>query len=179
MRHWLNSHRVLQKQLPTSLHSNKNARYTHVAQVKDTALYSDGTTHIKQHRSKGFNQMAPPAANNHCITRYGQSFRHNKHTYTDQKTATNHVPGTISKLIANYKGRKSCTAYGNHTSSQRQLKTGVTQGGVLSRTLFNIYTVICHHPEHRFRSWPTQMTSPSHLHTQARYSQEIHTTIPT
>ena len=25
-----------------------------------------------------------------------------------------------------------------------------------------------HHPEHRFRSWPRQMTSPSHLHTQAQ-----------
>ena len=27
---------------------------------------------------------------------------------------------------------------------------------------------IYHHPVHRFRSWPTQMTSPSHPHTQAR-----------
>ena len=25
-----------------------------------------------------------------------------------------------------------------------------------------------HHPEHRFRSWPTPTTSQSHLHTQAR-----------
>ena len=25
-----------------------------------------------------------------------------------------------------------------------------------------------HHPEHRFRSWTTQMTSTSHLHTQVR-----------
>ena len=25
-----------------------------------------------------------------------------------------------------------------------------------------------HYPVHRFSSWPTQMTSPSHLHTQAR-----------
>ena len=30
--------------------------------------------------------------------------------------------------------------YINHTSSQRQFKTGVPQGGVLSPTLFNIYT---------------------------------------
>ena len=26
----------------------------------------------------------------------------------------------------------------------------------------------CHHPVHQFRSWPTQTTSPSHPHTQAR-----------
>ena len=30
-----------------------------------------------------------------------------------------------------------------------------------------------HHPEHQFRSWHTQITSPSHLHTQARVQQEI------
>ena len=32
------------------------------------------------------------------------------------------------------------TRYINHTSSQRQFKTGIQQGGVLSPTLFNIYT---------------------------------------
>ena len=51
------------------------------------------------------------------------------------------IPGTIIKFIANYiKGRKSYTTYRNHTSSQRQFKTGVRQGGVHSPTLFNIYT---------------------------------------
>ena len=51
------------------------------------------------------------------------------------------IPGTIIKFIANYiKGRKAYTTYRNRTSSQRQFKTGVSQGGVLSRTLFNIYT---------------------------------------
>ena len=33
----------------------------------------------------------------------------------------------------------------------------------------NLYTLLTyHHQDHQFRSWPTQMTSPSHLHTQAR-----------
>ena len=45
------------------------------------------------------------------------------------------------KFIANYiKGRKAYTTYRNHTSKQRQFKTGVPQGGVLSPTLFYIYT---------------------------------------
>ena len=35
---------------------------------------------------------------------------------------------------------KGYTTYKNHTSSQRHFKTGVPQGGVLSPTLFNIYT---------------------------------------
>ena len=38
--------------------------------------------------AKGFNQMPPPCANNHCSTRYEQSFQHNKHTHTNQKAAT-------------------------------------------------------------------------------------------
>ena len=50
-------------------------------------------------------------------------------------------PGTVIKFIANYiKGRKANTRYRNQTSSQRQFKTGVPQGAVLSLTLFNIYT---------------------------------------
>ena len=45
------------------------------------------------------------------------------------------------KFIANYiKGRKAYTTYRNHTSIQSQFKTGVPKGGVLSPTLFNIYT---------------------------------------
>ena len=53
-----------------------------------TTLYSDGTTHSKQNRSKGVQLNGSLCANNHCSTRYEQSFRHNKHTHTYQKTAT-------------------------------------------------------------------------------------------
>ena len=56
------------------------------------------------------------------------------------------LPGTIIKFIANYiKGRKTYTTYRNHTS-RRQFKTGVPQGGVLSPTLFNMYTSDLPHP---------------------------------
>ena len=52
------------------------------------------------------------------------------------------IPDTIIKFMVNYiKGRKAYTTYyRNHTSKQRQFKTGVLQSGVLSPTLFNIYT---------------------------------------
>ena len=61
----------------------------------------------------------------------------NIHTLIRKLLQTN----TIIKFIANYtKGRKAYTTYRNHTSKQRQFKTGVPQGGVLSPTLFNIYT---------------------------------------
>ena len=38
------------------------------------------------------------------------------------------------------KERKAYITYRNHTSRQRQFKTGLPQGGILSPTLFNIYT---------------------------------------
>ena len=63
-----------------------------------------------------------------------------KHTFIRNLLQTN-IPGTIIRFIANYiKGHKVYTTYRNHTSSQRQFQTGVPQGGVLSPTLFNIYT---------------------------------------
>ena len=58
-----------------------------------------------------------------------------------RKLLQTNIPGTIFKFIANYiKGRKAYTTYRNHTSKQRQFKTGVPQCGVLSPTLFNINT---------------------------------------
>ena len=44
--------------------------------------------HTKQHRSKRVQPNGSPCANNHCSTRYEKSFRHNKHTHTNQKAAT-------------------------------------------------------------------------------------------
>ena len=90
------------------------------------------------------------------------------HTLIRKLLQTN-IPDTIIKFMANYiKGREAYTTYRNHISRQRQLKTGVPQGGVLSPTVFNMHIQTYHHPVHRFRSWPTQTTSPSHPHTKAR-----------
>ena len=64
----------------------------------------------------------------------------NIHTLIRKLLQTN-IPCTIIKFIANYiKVRKAYTTYRNHTSRQRQFKTGFPQGGVLSPILFNIYT---------------------------------------
>ena len=84
--------------------------------------------------------MAPPAQTITVALDMSKNFRHNKHTHTKQKAATSKILGTIIKFISNYiRGRKAYTTYINHTSSQRQFKTGVPQGGVLSPRLFNIY----------------------------------------
>ena len=54
------------------------------------------------------------------------------------------------------------------------IKTAVPQCGVLSPTQFNNYTAYIPYPEHRFRLCPMQMTSSSHLHTQAQYTKNTY-----
>ena len=85
--------------------------------------------------------MAPPARTITVALDMSKAFDTiNIHTLIRKLLQTN-IPGTIIKFIANYiKGRKAYTTYINHTSKQRQFNTGVPQGGVLSPTLFNIYT---------------------------------------
>ena len=91
--------------------------------------------------AKGFNQMTPPAPTITVALDMSKAFDTiNIHTIIRKMLQTN-IPGTIIKFIANYtKGHKAYTTYRNHTSRPRQFKTGVLQGGVLSPTLFNIYT---------------------------------------
>ena len=97
--------------------------------------------------AKRFNQMAPPVRTITIAFDMSKAFDTiNIRTLIRNLLQTN-IPGTSMKFIANYiKGRKSYTTYRNHTSIQRQFKTGILQCGVLSPTLSY------HHPEHRFRS---------------------------
>ena len=85
--------------------------------------------------SHGFNENQPPSR-----TIYVALDTVNIHTLLNKIHNTNILP-TIQKFIANYlKGRKAFTSYNQFTSKQQTIKTGVPQGGVLSPTLFNIYT---------------------------------------
>ena len=111
-------------------HGYKTQHYT------ATALHTLNNT-----VAKGLNQMAPLARTITVSLYMSKIFDTiNIHTLIRKLLQTN-IPSTIIKFIANYiKGREAYTTYRNHTSRQRQFKTGVPQGGVLSPTLFNIYT---------------------------------------
>ena len=120
--------------------------------------------------AKGFNQMAPPPARTITVALdMSKAFDTiNIHTLIRKLLQTN-IQGTIIKFIGNYnKGRQAYTTYINHTTSQSQFKTGVHKMPSFHQH-YSTYTLQTYnHQEHQFRSWHTQMTSPSHLHTQAR-----------
>ena len=77
-----------------------------------------------------------------------------------QKLQQTNVANLIKKFVANYiKGRKGYTLYQGAQSKQQQFKTGVRQGGVLSPTLFNLYTSDLPAPPQNVSITPlTQMT---------------------
>ena len=91
--------------------------------------------------AKGFNQMVPPARTIIVALDMSKAFDTiNIHTLI-RKLLQTKIPETILKFIVNHiKRLKANTTYINHTSSQRQFKTGVPQGSVLPRTLVNIHT---------------------------------------
>ena len=85
--------------------------------------------------------MAPPARTITVALDMSKAFDTINIHILIRKLLQTKIADTTIKLIANYiNGRKAYTTYRNHTSSQRQFKTSVPQGGVLSPTLFNIYT---------------------------------------
>ena len=119
--------------------------------------------------AKGFNQMAPPARTITVALDMSKTFDTiNIHTLIRKLLQTN-IPGTIIKFIANYiKGRKAYTTYRNHTSNNVNLKLAFHKVASFYPHYSTFTPQTYHHPVHRFRSWPMQMTSQSHPHTQVR-----------
>ena len=132
--------KTLEKSLLPFITANTPNKHNHVTRVQTqhstvTALHTLNSTVVK-----GFNQMAPSARTLTVALDMSNAFDTiNIHTLIRKLLLTN-IPGTIIELIVNYiKGRKAYTTYRSHTSIQRHFKTGVSQGGVLSHTLFKIY----------------------------------------
>ena len=84
--------------------------------------------------------------------------------YTISKAATENIPGAIIKFIANYiKGRKAYTTY-THPDNVN-LKLAFHKAVSFHPHYLTLTPQTYHHPVHRFRSWPMQMTSPNNLHS--------------
>ena len=104
-----------------------------------------------------------------CNTRYAQSCRHNKHTHTNQKAATDkpyrHNHKVHRKL---HQGTQSLHNIEITHPNNVNLKLAFPKVASFHPHYLAFTPQTYHHPVHRFRSWPMQMTSQSHPHTQVR-----------
>ena len=130
-----------------------------------TALHTLNNT-----AAKGFNQMAPLARTITVALDMSKAFDTiNIHTLIRKLLQIN-IPGTIIKFIANYiKGRKAYTTYRNHTSNQRQFKTGVpTRWRPFTHTIQHLH----------LRLTTTQCTGSGHGLCRRHHNHIPHTQIP-
>ena len=114
--------------------------------------------------------MAPPALTITVALDMSKAFDTiNIHTLIRKLLQTN-IPGTIIKFIANYiNGHAKPTQHIETIHPDNvNLKLAFHKAASFHPHYLTFTPQTCHHPVHRFRSWPSQMTSPSHPHTQAR-----------
>ena len=149
---------------PSSLHNTPTQHGFKILHSTVTVLHTLHNT-----VAKGFTQIALTARTITVELDMSKAFDTiNIHTLIRQMPQTN-IPGIIIKFISNeIKGRKTYATYINHTSIQRQFENGVPKGASSHPHYLTFTLQTYYHPEHMFRSWPTQIISPSHLHTQAR-----------
>ena len=101
-----------------------------------TALHT-----LTNHIMTGFNQKRPPNRTITIALDMSKAFDTvNHHTLLNKIAHTNIPPLTIQFLTNYLRGRQAFTEYNSTKSKTRRIRTGVPQGGVLSPTLFNIYT---------------------------------------
>ena len=107
---------------PSSLHNSKHTKHTHATRVQ-----TQHSTVTALHRSKGVQPNDSPARIITVALDMSKALDTiHMHTVIRKLLQTSRIPGTIIKFITNYiKGHKAYTTYRNHTSTQRQFKTGI------------------------------------------------------
>ena len=143
--------------MPPYLHNSEHTKHTHETRVQNTRLYSDDTTHIKQHRSVLPN--ASPARTITVSLDMRKAFDTiNIHTLI-RKLLQTKIPGTIIS---------SSQTTSRDVQPTQHSKVAFHKVASFHQLYLTFTLQTYHHPEHWFSSWSTLMTSPSHLHTQAR-----------
>ena len=113
--------------------------------------------------------MAPPARTITVALYMSKAFDIiNIHTLIRKLLQTN-IPGTIIKFIENYIKVAKPTQHIEITHPNNvNLKLAFHKVASFHPHYLTFTPQTYHHPVHRFRTWPTQMTSQSHPHTQVR-----------
>ena len=119
-----------------NIENNPNQHGFKAKHSTSTALHT-----IVNHITTGFNQKIPPHRTITVALDMSKAFDMVNLYILLRKIQNTNIPNIIIQYLANYlRGRKAYTHYNNADSAKKQFKTGVPQGGVLSPTLFNIYT---------------------------------------
>ena len=154
--------------------NSKHTKHTHQHGYKTqhstvTALYTLNNTVAMR-----FNQMAFSARTIIVALDMRNAFDKINIRTLIRKLPHTKIPGTIIKFIVNYtKGHKTYIKYINHTSSHSKVAFHKVASFHQHYSTYTLQTY--HHPEHRFRSWPTQMTSPSHQNIRAIWTSKLTT----
>ena len=139
-----------------SLHNCKHTKHIHATRVQNITLYSDGTTHSKQHRSKGVQPNGSPARTITVALDISKFFNTiNIHTII-RKLLPRPTPRFQAQPLSSWQN------YIKGTQSLHNIKKSI----ILSPTLYNIYTVDISPP--RALVQVMAYASPLHLHTRAR-----------
>ena len=114
--------------------------HDNTTRVQGQALHKNSATQHRQHCRNGFGRPVPPTRTIAVALDMSEAFDTvGIHTLIDKLTQTD-MPHTILRYITNYIMGHMAYTFRNHTSTKRQFKSGVPQGGVLSPILFGIYT---------------------------------------
>ena len=118
----------------SSLHNTEHTKHHNTTRVQNQTLHKTQhyTTSTTLSQQVSTNPSHPHAPSQVALDMSKAFDTVNIHTLIDKLTQTN-IPHTILRYIANYiKRRMAYTTFRNHTSTKRQFKSGVPQGGVLS-----------------------------------------------
>ena len=120
--------------------------------------------------ANGFNQMNPTARTITVAHDMSKAFDKIHITYTNYKAATDKTfqAQSLSSLQTTSRDANPIQHIETTHPDNANLKLASHKAASFHTHYLTFTPQTYHHPVHQFRSWPMQMTSPSHPHIQAR-----------